>query len=654
MDFFNNQGNNSKDNEVLLDAIMQEQKKREKKHNISKGYLLNKKVGMVSNPFDDKLSNVEAQEIKAEARDFKHKPVDTSNGQPLFVVGGRYKSKKQMSKKAKVTILVASLLAVIMVVAAFCAVFFLSKHKFDIVCGNMEGIAIYDKDNKEIDSIALRMYESFTFKVAVKENYSNSKIEVWYNDKQLIADKNGFYTIKFVGETTTLRVMGVVENDYNVVFDSNSSFNYVLTKADGSKENLNGKTKTNFYGNKLEFTLFDAASGLTLPQHVACVYDNGTLLTPNSNGVYTLSYNKHHNIIGYYHSPFEYFDFEAVFNQDAPDSVASYKLVKLSEIGRNQTIISLPKEYNGVPVSYDFNSKDAMCSTTAEIIVFANSPLNSAMFDNFTDLQKITVKDATPISAGFYSENGLLYQNQETALIDGDARIVNHTNVLVKVPMGIGKNLAVGERVWSINPDMIAEGAIYRLNYVRTLNIGEKTSYISPLAFKGTSIGSEYNYTININENNTHYVAENNVIYSADKKQIVSAQFASGEFVVADNTVVLDNAFSYSEITTLKFAGRATLAESAMQNMRDVTKIVMPSNIGSIKLGMLFGCDKLVTIDLTNVTGTITIDEMAADLGAGWSNIKIVIVDANINAYRTAFAGTALENCFVAASEFYA
>ena len=42
MEFFDKQKDNSKQNEMLLDAIMEKQKQREKKYNIDKGFLIRK------------------------------------------------------------------------------------------------------------------------------------------------------------------------------------------------------------------------------------------------------------------------------------------------------------------------------------------------------------------------------------------------------------------------------------------------------------------------------------------------------------------------------------------------------------------------------------------------------------------------------------
>ena len=102
MDFFNNEQDNSKRNEQLLDIIMEEHKRREKKHNINKGYLLNKRTGKVSNPFE-RNAELEKENVNSDDRDFKHAPVDgNTSKEPLFVVkGGTYhNNKKRLSKKS--------------------------------------------------------------------------------------------------------------------------------------------------------------------------------------------------------------------------------------------------------------------------------------------------------------------------------------------------------------------------------------------------------------------------------------------------------------------------------------------------------------------------------------------------------------------------
>mgnify|MGYP001864242110 CR=1 FL=1 len=138
MDFFNNEQDNSKRNEQLLDIIMEEHKRREKKHNINKGYLLNKRTGKVSNPFE-RDPKLEEDNSKNDDRDFKHAPVNSgATGEPAFVVkGGTYHSnKKKLSKKSIITIISFSVALVLIAAVVFFFFFFLSEHKINIVCGN--------------------------------------------------------------------------------------------------------------------------------------------------------------------------------------------------------------------------------------------------------------------------------------------------------------------------------------------------------------------------------------------------------------------------------------------------------------------------------------------------------------------------------------
>lgn len=647
MDFFNNQGNNSKDNEILLDAIMKEQNQR--KNTPKKGYLLNKKVGRVSNPFDDDISKDEATEIRNGARDFEHGPVTNDAGVPVFVVGNRFTQRKTLSKKAKVSMLVAALLAVVLVVATFFAVFFLSKHKVELVCGNIDGITIYNDESQTINSISLRMYETLVFKVDVKETYSNSKIEVLYNDTKLIPDKNGFYTIQYLGGDAELRITGVVQNNYNVVFDDNASFQYVLVSNGGTTEYLDGKTKTNFYGNKIKFSLKNVKESKILTQNVACVYDNGVLINPDANGIYELEYNKHHNLVSYYHSPFEYFTFNVEYDTQNTTKVKSCTITGLSELGKNEKVISFPNEFEGVLVDYNINGNYDDTAKVEEIVLTNDMYIDGKNFDLFPSLQKITVNKVINTNLGYYSENGVLYYNQIAALIDGDARTLTTTNILVKVPTAYGKYLAEGTRILSVNPDVIASGAINRLEYIKTLEIGAKTTSILPLALKGDTFAADYNYTVTFKGNN-YFTVVNNVIYNKAKTVIVSAQFTTGKFTVPTGMVVAEKAFAFSGITELVFAGTATLSEDALVSMGELTKVVMPSNKGSLKLGEFAYCGNLTVIDLSKIATVITINDFAVDLN--WANVKIVVADDKLNAYKETFADAPMLNSFVSVTEF--
>ena len=646
MDFFNNQGNNSKDNEILLDAIMKEQSQRENKP--KKAYLLNRKVGKVSNPFDDDISKEEADEIKNGGRDFEHKPITNDAGVPVFVVGNRFTQRKTLTKKAKTTIFVAAMLTIVLIVATFFAVFFLSKHKIDVVCGNIDGITILNEDSNAIDTINLRMYEKFTFKVTIKETYSNSKIEVLYNDTKLIPDKNGYYTIQYLGGEAELRITGVVQNNYNVVFDDNANFQYVLVGNTGAKEYLDGKTKTNFYGNKIKFMLANVQEFWGLPQAIACVYDNGVLLTPDENGVYELEYNKHHNLESFYHSPYEYFTYNVEYDTQNTSKVKSCTVTGLSALGKAEKIVSFPNTFEGVLVEYNFNKND-YTNTTEQIIISNDMYLDEKTFDLFPSLQKIEVNVVVNTNVGYYSENGILYFNQHASIIDGSERSVTLTKVLVKVPTSYGKNLAIGERILTVNPDVIASGAINRLMYIKTLQIGNKTTSILPLALKGDDIPEEYSYTVIFN-GNQNFVVENNVIYNKAKTAIISAQFVSGKFTVPSGMVIADKAFAFSKITELTFAGTAILSEGSLDNMGALTKVVMPSNTGSLPLGRFAYCSNLAVIDLSNIATVITINDFAVDLS--WETVQIVVADDKLSAYQTTFADTPMANSFVSVTEY--
>ncbi|MBQ2863909.1 MAG: leucine-rich repeat protein [Clostridia bacterium] len=649
MDFFNNQGDNSKQNEDLLDAIMEQQKKREKKHNVKKGYLLNKSVGTVSNPFDED-KKLEDDEPLGDEREFKHKPVDSN--EPVFVVGNRYSSKKQLSSKAKLAIVLSVVLGLVLIAATFCMVFFLTKHKIEIVCSSREGVVLLDERGKEIETISLRMYESTKFKVEVKVNYSQSEVEVWYNNKLLTGtsaqDKYGYYTIKYTGETNELRITGVVENDYDVKFDSNSNFDYRVLKTDGATEIVDGKTLTNFYGNKITFTLYDSVNGLVLPQHLACVYDNGVLLNPNEHGEYELNYNQNHNVTSYFHSPFEWFIINTTYKEGNINEVDKHEVVGLSDLGKNQSIIKLPQKQNDEQLTYNF-VVNSYYRNVSEVIISNALTFTPSLFDHFTDLQTITVSDPSSAYNTYYSDNGLLYYKEAQATISGLARSITVTNNLVKIPMGYGKKLAAGSRVLTVNPDVIATGAIYRLNYITTLYLGPNVSVIQPLALSGVS--SELSLSVRLQNNTSdNFTIENNIVYNKAKTLIVNAQLASGEVTIASGVAVSENAFSCSNVTAVTFAGTSTaIGASAFAIMPKLETIVVSSNIGELAQNILFGCNSLKTIDLRNVTGVISINDNAV---IDWSNIKLVVVDENLEAYRTQNATKPYANCFVSVSEF--
>ena len=85
MEFFDKQKDNSKQNEMLLDAIMEKQRQREKKYNVDKGFLLRKNE-KVNNPYGRPLNNNQGN-------------ANVDNREPMFVVGPNKKHKTKKSGK---------------------------------------------------------------------------------------------------------------------------------------------------------------------------------------------------------------------------------------------------------------------------------------------------------------------------------------------------------------------------------------------------------------------------------------------------------------------------------------------------------------------------------------------------------------------------
>ena len=635
MDFFNNHDDNSKRNEMLLDAIMEEQKNREEKYNIKKGYLLKKRKTPVSNPFE--------KDVEDDDRDFKHNSVNTlNNGKPVFVVNGKGTfrgSKNSISNKNKLIIALSTMALILVAAIAFCCVFFFSKHNIKIVCGNIEGITITNTKNDEINKIQLRMYESFSFKITVNENYSNSIIEVWYNNVELEPNEKGFYTIKFNGENAELRITGVVENDYDVVFENVNGLTFQKLKEDNTFENIT-TTQTNYYGTNLKFRVVDNVTNEVLKEPYIAIYNNNKLMKANENGIFEVFFDKNQTISGGYHSPYEYFNILNISENETPNYVVS----GLTELGLQSKVLKFPSKYNNYNLTYDFFSNNYY-NQTQEIIMNSDCVFDQTVFDYFVNLENINVLNSGEI--GYYSLNGLLYEKVSVVSYAIGLTEEHVIEKLIKVPSGYGRNLEEGARILNINPDEICTNAINRLNYIKTIYIGSKTSSIQPLALKGAY--NQNNYTINI-ENSEYFVVENNVIYTKDKTEIVAAPAYSGEFSVPNNVKIRDNAFSFSNVTKLSFEENATLSNYALNMMENVKTIVLPTNTANIYDIMFFGNINLEVIDLRNVVGTITISPTATD---NWSKLKYIVVpDAQLENYKNANAETIFANLFISASEF--
>lgn len=643
MDFFNNEQDNSKRNEQLLDIIMEEHKRREKKHNINKGYLLNKRTGKVSNPFE-RNAELEKENVNSDDRDFKHAPVDgNTSKEPLFVVkGGTYhNNKKRLSKKAVTTIVVLVVALLIVATAVFCGVYFLSEHKINIVCGNRQGITLVDSKNKEINEISLRLNEEISFKIVINENYSNSNVEVWYNNKKLEPNKDGYYTIKCFGEPTDLRIMGVVENDYSITFDNGNGYNYYANAESGVVDLLNGQTKTNFFGNTLSFKVLDKNSNIVKQPYVA-VYSNNTLLTPNEFGIFEVKFDNDQNITLKDHSPYEYFKIE----EETVEDTTTYTITGLTEMGSNSKVLVLPSEYNNEELEYNFVGFNYY-PNVEELILPYGSLMDPINYNYFNDLQKITISENSTVNDGYYTENGLLYLKAEVVSYAEGERQTQTLTQLVKCPDGYGKTLNEGERIVSVNPDEICSYAFNKLNYIKTIEIGSNTFSIQPLALKATN--SNNTYTIKFNNNN-HFKVVNNIIYSYDESEIVTAPFYSGELTIPSGKTICDNAFSFSGVTSLTFEGTTTLSSNSLGAMEELRKIVMPSNVSELTTNMLFGNISLETIDLRNVSGVITISNNTIE---NWLIVKnIVVKDDQLENYLTTYADAPFVNMFISATEF--
>ena len=588
MDFFDNQDDNSKTNEVLLDQVMAQHKKREDKHNIKKGYLLSRKVGPVSNPY--------AKDEGTIKNDNPSPPRQLS--EPLFVVGNKKYSNKPNTRKESTEvvkkIIVVLAVLVIILTAILVTIFFMDVHTIDFVCGNMGGITIYDKNRTELDSLSLRLNQSASFKIELKQNYTDSEIQVLYNNVEIKPDKDGFYTVKYTGEGGEIRIMGVMENQYTVTTKGYGDLKIYTQDTNGAfSKDITDVGITKAVNEKIQFKVYDTKKSQYVKAPYASVYLDDKLLTA-TNDIFEATFTKNCKLNVYNFSPFEYFTFSPVYDPNNANSIIGYNLINVTQLGLQSPVLALPTVYNGLPVTYTLNGNDYY-PEIKELIVNANMITNYEMFDMFSDLEKIVVIEHQ--DSGLYSQDGLLYNRVVTpSTVAGVDDVVKVQ--LIKCPSGYGKDLAEGARILAINPDEICEGTFYKINYLKTISMGDKVVRIEPLAFFKDGVGQKYSFVFN---NNTHFKVENNVIYSASGDIIVAAQFAEGEFVVPNGAVLEDCALRYSSITKLVFEGEATIPLQSFTGMRQLTEIVMPKNL--VYLGVLefFDCKNLKILNLENV-----------------------------------------------------
>lgn len=626
MDFFNNQNDNSKTNEDLLDQVMAQHKKREEKHNIKKGYLLSKNVGPVSNPYEkEKVNNATLKNAT---------PSQFAQNEPMYVVGGKKFSnrpKVESSAKGKMVRLaiIFAVLAVLITAAAL-AVFFLDVHKIKFVCGNMEGITIYNEKREELEELSLRLNESTKFKVVLDSKYSNSDIEVMYNNVEIKPDIDGYYTIKYTGESDEIRIIGVMENQYTITTRAYDGLKFYTKDSNGawSKDITNQDIKS-VYNDKIQFKVYDTIKQQYILPPYSCVYMDDMLITAVED-VYEVVYTKDCKISAYNSSPFDCFNISAVYDSNNPNSITGYNLTGVSVKGQELPVLALPTVYNGLPVTYKFSYHNYY-PQIKELIIDARYIKNYTMFEQFNDLEKITVKESE--DSGLYSQDGILYNKE------------NGTNKvqLIKCPSGYGKELSEGERILSINPDEICTGAFARLNYIKTISMGNKVAKINPLAFRSEGYQSEsYSFVF---VDNTSFKVENNIIYSYDGTTIISAQFATGEFHVPNGMVVAPNAFTYSSITKLVFDGNATIMNQGVAMILSLTEIVYPKNTESIAINEMLGNAKVKIIDLDNTVGVVAIEELAF---IEWTGVEQIIVPHDLyDDYLVEYANATFVDLFV-------
>ena len=246
------------------------------------------------------------------------------------------------------------------------------------------------------------------------------------------------------------------------------------------------------------------------------------------------------------------------------------------------------------------------------------------------------------IKDGLISIDGILYNHR---ILLGTRHYYN----LLKCPTSYGKSLPEGQRVLTINPNIISTRAFNRIDYIRTIIIGNKLSKIDTYAFKYTNAG---NYDIVFNNNNTNFKIVNNVIYTYDGTTIVAAPFASGVFHVADDMKVLNNAFSNSNITSLIFDGTATLYNSSIADMVKVKNIVFPSNFEEILFETFGRYSQVEVLDFRNISLCVKIsDDILSYMG--WDSVKsIVVPDELYEDYKTTYNGKAFADKFISVTDY--
>lgn len=638
MEFFDKQKDNSKQNEMLLDAIMEKQRQREKKYNVDKGFLLRKNE-KVNNPYGRPLNNNQGN-------------ANVDNREPMFVVGPnkKHKTKKSGKKLGFLQIFMIVIFCLIGITGIFCSAFFLSRHNIEIVCGNMDGIIITDKKGKKITKLSPRLNEIIEFKIELTPEYSDSDIQVVYGETELISDVYKIYTFKYTGKDDTIRIMGVVKNKYNIEFANDNNFSFKVKDNNGEwNTTINGKTINDFYDETLKFKIYSESKQEFVTEPYVSVYVDKNWYQANEDGEYEINFLSNQQVTILNGSPMEYFKYTEILKSN--ETLDYYRVTGLTEIGNTQKTLVFPASFYGVQIHYNFSYSEFYNNVT-EIILPENIYINDTsnyvsfcdQFDQFQNLEYINVDYENNImSTGILSINGILYYHM--ARISAN---IGNTYHLLKCPTSYGKSLPEGQRVLNINPDTISTRAFNRIDYIRTIRIGNKLSKIYTYAFKYTNAG---NYDIVFN-NNTNFKIIDNVIYTYDETTIVTAPFASGVFHVADGMKVLDNAFSNSNITSLIFDGTATLYNSSIADMVNVKNIVFPSNFEEILVETFGRYSQVEVLDFRNVSRCVIISDYILSY-MGWDSVKSIVVPDDIyEDYKTTYNGKAFADKFISVTDY--
>ena len=637
MEFFDKQKDNSKQNEMLLDAIMEKQRQREKKYNVDKGFLIRKNE-KVNNHYVGHLNN-------------KQGNANVDHREPMFVVGHnkKHKTKKSCKKLRFLQIFMIVSFCLIGITGIFCSAFFLTRHNVEIVCGNMDGIIITDKKGKKITKLTPRINETVEFKIELNPEYSDSDIQVVYGETELISDVYKIYTFKYTGKDDTIRIMGVAKNKYKIEFANDNYFSFKVQDNNGQwNTTINGKTINDFYNETLKFKIYAEAKQEFVTEPYVSVYVDKNWCQANEDGEYELNFLSHQQVTIVNGSPMEYFKYTEILKSNG--TLDYYRVTGLTDIGNTQKTLVFPSIFYGVQIHYNFSYSEFYNNVTEITIpdsIYINDTNNYVsfcdQFDQFQNLEYIHVDSYTHdiIKDGLISIDGILYYHR---ILLG----TRNSNNLLKCPTSYGKSLPEGQRVLTINPNIISTRAFNRIDYIRTIIIGNKLAKIDTYAFKYTNAG---NYDIVFN-NNPNFKIVNNVIYNYNGTTIVASPFASGVFHVADGMKVLNNAFSNSNITSLIFDGTATLYNSSIADMVNVKNIVFPSNFEEILFETFGLYSQVEVLDFRNVSLCVKIsDDILSYMG--WDSVKsIVVPDDLYEDYKTTYNGKAFADKFISVTDY--